>query len=68
MGDRTVHAGGFGVSGACKLDIFDPEVGPVDLVRRGRSRTRDWQCDGVRVPDGASSEKGGSVWHCWRDR
>jgi len=68
VGQCMVHAGRVGMSGACKSDIFDPEVGPVDLVRHGQSRTRDWQCDEVRVPDGVSSEKGGSVWHCWRYR
>jgi len=54
-----VHAGRVGMSGACRLDICDPEVSQVDLVRRGQSKTRDWQCDEVRVPDGAGSGKGG---------
>jgi len=63
-----VHAGRVGISEACKVDRFDQEVGPVDLVRCGQSMTRDWQCGGVRVLNGASSEKGGLVWHCWQYR
>ncbi len=58
MGHWAIHAGEGGVSGAYGWGIFGQEVGRVDWVILGPSKTEKRQCEEGKVPDRAGTGKG----------